>query len=93
MSKEGAVKVLNPLPIKALGDKFPVVEVFSDVRGTGQRAVTEVRQVSLRTTKTFVHWWRALPSDGVRAVIAAGVALVIGVIPALVAIYRRRNAP
>jgi hypothetical protein len=94
MSKESVLKVMDPpTATNALVDKLPSVEVLADVKDTGKRAMTEVRQVSLRTRKTIADWWRKLPNDGIRAGMIAGAALVIGLIPALVVIYRRRNAP
>lgn len=93
MNKDGAIKVMDPPPTKALLEKFPTEEMFAEMKETGKQAVAEVRKVSLRTTKTITHWWRALPNDGVRAGVAAGVGLVIGLIPVLFVIYRRRAAP
>src|SRR5215831_14874246 len=92
MSKEGALKVMDP-PIKALMDRLPSAEVLAEVKDTGEQAVAEVRQISLRAGKTITKWWRALPNNGVRAGIAAGIGLVIGLIPVLSLLYRRRHAP
>jgi hypothetical protein len=92
MSKDGALQVMDP-PTKTLAEKLPSIEMFDEVKDTSKQAVAEVRKIGLRTGKTISDWWRGLPNDGVRAAIVAGFGVVISLIPALVVIYRRRNAP
>ncbi|HEU5370498.1 MAG TPA: hypothetical protein VFU69_18645 [Ktedonobacterales bacterium] len=92
MSKDGALQVMDP-PTNTLKDTLPPVEILDEVKDISKQAITEVNQISLRTGKTIKGWWLALPNDGVRAAIVAGFGVVISLIPVLVAIYRRRNAP
>lgn len=67
-------------------------ERFAEAKDTGKYTITEAQQVSLRTSKAVKTWWEGLPNDGIRAGIIAGGVLVIGMIPALVIIARRRGA-
>jgi hypothetical protein len=66
--------------------------VFAGAKDTGRHTITEAEEVGLRTSKAVKGWWKGLPNDGARAGIVAGTALVIGLIPALVIIVRRRGA-
>ena len=91
MSKEGALKVMEP-PMKALMDRMPSAETLAEVKETGEQTVAEVRQISLRTGETITKWWRALPNNRVRAGVAAGIGLVIGLIAMLPFFYGRRSA-
>ena len=92
MSKDGAIKVMGP-PTKAVMEKFPAMEMLAEAKDTGKHAIAEAREMSLRTRKTVIGWWRALPNAGIRAAVAAGVGLVIGMIPVLFIFSWRRHAP
>ena len=92
MNKDGAVKIMDP-PTKAVMEKFPAMEMLADVKEGGKQAVAEAREVSLRTTKTITSWWRRLPNKEMRAGVAAGIGLMLGMIPVLFVLYRRRTAP
>jgi hypothetical protein len=91
MSKEGALKVMEP-PMKALMDRMPSTETLAEVKETGEQAVAEVRQISLRASKTITRWWRALPNNGARAGVVAGFGFVIGLIAMLPFFFGRRSA-
>jgi hypothetical protein len=92
MSNDGAVKIMDPPP-NVVVEKLPAMEMLAEVKHTSKQAIAEAKDVSLRTGKTVVAWWRGLPNNEVRAAVAAGVGLVLGMIPVLFILSRRRNAP
>lgn len=92
MREDGAAKIMDP-PTNGLMERFPAMEVLAEAKEGGKQTIAEVREVSLRGRKAVTRWWRALPNNEVRAAIAAGVGLVIGLIPVLILISRRHQTP
>lgn len=92
MSNDGAVKIMDQPP-NVLVEKLPTMEMLAEVKHTSKQAIAEAKDVSLRTKNTVTTWWRALPNNETRAAVAAGVGLVLGMIPVLFVLSRRRNAP